>query len=188
MPKIDMEAYNAAEPAKDGGEFKRICAGGYVCRIQAVRTSTTDYGRTVDFVKEKQYVKLLWTPIEGEFTGYFDDAFYDDKDYAHTFYLSWKNLGALKRTCACIDDSNPGFDSFAAVNADDWDAFVGKKIGIVVGEEEYLGNDGRIKTRLTFPRAKSIQDIRDGKFKVPPLVKMEIDEQPQVAAYDDVPF
>lgn len=187
MPKLDKEAYDAAE-VSSGGEFKRICAGAYVCRIQAVRTSTTDYGRTVDFVKEKQYVKLLWTPIEGEFAGYFDDDYYADKDYAHTFYLSWKNYGALKGVCQAFDESNPGFDAYAAINADAWDMFVGKKVGIVVGEEEYVGNDGSVRTRLGFPRVKSVQDVRDGRYKVPELKKLPEQQQAAARQYDDVPF
>lgn len=169
MPKINMDEYNAAEVSTGGGDYQRMGAGGYVVRCQAVRTKGTDYGRTVDFISEKQYVKLIYDIAEGGLAGKFSDDYWagEEKDWGHQFYLSWKNMGALKNAIQCLDESNPGFDAMAAFQADNWDMFIGKQFGIVVGEEEYLGNDGTVKTRLTFPRIKSVQDIRDGRFKVP---------------------
>lgn len=193
MPKIDKNQYEAAE-AMGGGEYKRMEAGGYVCTIQAVRTRGTDYnGNEVDYVSDKSYVKLIWDVAEGEFAGKFSDDYWagEDKDYAHQFYLSWKNLGALKNAIQCLDESNPGFDSMAAFESDKWALFIGKQFGIVLGEEEYLANDGSVKTRFGFGRIKSVQDIRDGKFKVPPLKKLDGAEEEQPAkaeTYDDVPF
>lgn len=174
MPNIDMGAYEEATAST--GEFTRMPAGGYVCRIQAVRTEGTDYsGRRIDYINDKSYVKLIWDVAEGEFAGKFSDDYWsgEDKDYGHQFYMSWSNLGALKNTIQCLDESNPGFDPMAAFQADNWGLFVGKMMGLVLGEEEYRANDGTIKTRFGFPRIKSVQDIRDGKFKVPPLKKLD---------------
>lgn len=199
MPKIDKNAYEAAE-AMGGGEFQRMTAGGYVCRIQAVRTEGHDYGRTIDYVKEKQYVKLIWDVAEGDFAGKFSDDYWagEEKDWGHQFFMSWKNLGALKNTIQCLEESNPGFDAMAAFEADKWELFIGKQMGLVFGEEEYRANDGSVKTRFTFPRIKSVQDIRDGKFKVPPLKKLEGADEPSPSTgasgggegvYDeDIPF
>ena len=187
MPKIDMNEYNAAT-ASTGGDYQKMPAGGYVVRIQAVRTKDA---AGFDYIAGKQYVKLIYDVDEGEFAGKFSDDYWagEDKDYAHQIYLSWKNLGALKANITAIEESNPGFDAMAALNADKWELFVGKLVGIVLGEEEYIGNDGSVKTRFGFPRLKSVQDIRDGKFKVPALKKLPEDEQPkQAEAYDDVPF
>ena len=173
MPKIDMNEYNAATPS-GGGDYKRMGAGGYVVTCQAVRTKGMDYGREVDFAAERQYVKLIFDIAEGELEGKFSDDYWADesKDWGHQYYLSWKNMGALKNTIQCLDESNPGFDAMAAFQADNWGLFIGKKFGLVFGEEEYLGNDGSVKTRLTFGRIKSVQDIRDGRFKVPELKKL----------------
>jgi len=201
MPKINQDEYKAASAMT--GEYKRMGAGGYVCAIQAVRTKGTDsYGREIDYVNEKDYVVLIYDIIEGEFAGNFSTDYWvgEEKDYGHRFFLSWKNYGALKNTLQSLDESNPGFDSMAALEADKWELFIGKKIGLVFGEEEYRGNDGSIKTRLSLPRAKSIQDIRDGKFRTPAIKKIEGAESstdafvegktdlPPVSAYDDVPF
>ena len=56
MPKIDHNEYNAAQAT--GGSFERMPAGGYVCAIQAIRTSgTNSSGRLIDYIAEMQYVK-----------------------------------------------------------------------------------------------------------------------------------
>lgn len=195
MPKIDMNEYNAAQVSDDS--FERMPAGGYVCKIQAVRTSGVDgYNRLVDYVKDKQYVVLIYDIAEGDFAGKYSDDYWKDpaRDYGHRFYLSWKNLGMLKGAITCLEESNPGFDAMAAFEADKWDLFVGKNIGFVIGEEEYRANDGSVKVRYTLPRAKSVQDIRDGKFRVPELKKLNdglpTDSGAAAAAEDDedVPF
>lgn len=187
MPKIDMAEYEAAEVSSTE-EYKRMPAGGYVVRIQAVRTKDDDRG--IDYVRDKQYVKLIYDVAEGEFAGKFSDDYWagEDKDYAHQIYWSWKNMQSLKRSILCFEESNPGFDAMAAFQADSWGMFVGKLLGIVVGEEEYMGNDGNVKTRFGFPRIKSVQDIRDGRYRVPELKKLEGYEQPSTDTYDDVPF
>lgn len=186
MPNIDMNEYEAAE-ASSTEEYRRMPAGGYVVIIMAVRT--VDKERGVDYVNDKQYVKLIWDVAEGEFCGKFSDEYWADKDYGHQLYWSWKNMDSFKRTIRCFDESNPGFDALSAFRADKWELFVGKKIGIVVGEEEYMGNDGNVKTRFGFARMKSVQDIRDGRFRVPPLKKLEGYEEPSApSTYEDVPF
>lgn len=202
MPKnFDMNAYNEAE-ASTGSDFQKMPAGGYVVAIQAVRTKGNDYGREIDYPEEKQYVKLIYDIAEGDFAGKYSENYWigEDKDFGHQIYLSWKNMGAFKGSIKCIEDSNPGFDAMAAFTADKWELFIGKQVGIVLGEEEYLGNDGSVKTRFGFPRLKTVQDIHNGRFKVPPLKKLDggaaqtsttaAAEKADTtdAVYDDVPF
>ena len=188
MPRIDKSEYEAATPSGGGGDYQRMGAGGYECSIQAVRTR----GDGIDYVNDRKYVKLIFDIDAGPLAGKFSDDYWADesRDWGHQFYLSWKNLGALKSTIQCLDESNPGFDAMAAFEADAWGLFIGKKIGLVFGEEEYLGNDGTVKTRLGFGRAKSIQDIRDGRFKVPEKKTLapSQDAAPAADAYSDVPF
>ena len=195
MPKIDDNAYNEAQVST--GESVKMPAGGYVVRIQAVRTHGEDSNhRPVNYVSEKLYVKLIYDIAEGDFAGKYSEDYWqgEDKDYAHCLYLSWKNLGVLKNFVTCFDESNPGFDSKAAFDADQWGLYIGKYIGIVLGEEEYIGNDGSVKTRYTMPRIKSVPDIRAGKFRVPELKKLKESATPTqdnavpVDVYDDIPF
>lgn len=201
MPKINMRDYEEATAST--GDYQRMGAGGYVAQIQAVRTdgpASCGKGR-IDYVNSKEYVKLIYDIAEGDFAGRFSDDYWsgEDKDYGHQIFLSWKNMGAFKGNIQALDESNPGFDALAAFQADRWELFIGKKVGIVLGEEEYRANDGTVKTRLGLPRLKSVQDIRAGKFKVPAPKKLKDDEQGYNAApakadvsesvYDeDIPF
>ncbi len=202
MPKINMRDYEEATAST--GDYQRMGAGGYVAQIQAVRTDgPASYGKgRIDYVNSKEYVKLIYDIAEGDFAGRFSDDYWsgEDKDYGHQIFLSWKNMGAFKGNIQALDESNPGFDALAAFQADRWELFIGKKVGIVLGEEEYRANDGSVKTKLGLPRLKSVQDIRAGKFKVPAPKKLKDDEQSYNAApaapsgnggsvYDeDVPF
>lgn len=198
MPNINMSDYKAASAST--GEVAKMPAGGYVVRIQAVRTQGEDYsGRPINYVDEKQYVKLIYDIAEGDFSGKYSDEYWqgESKDYGHCIYMSWKNLGALKNTITSFDDSNPGFDAMAAFTADNWQLFVGKLLGIVLGEEEYIGNDGSVKTRYTMPRIKSVADIRAGKYRTPELKKLPDNQRPAQTSTvadpasiydDDIPF
>ena len=201
MPKINMRDYEEATAST--GDYQRMGAGGYVAQIQAVRTDgPASYGKgRIDYVNSKEYVKLIYDIAEGDFAGRFSDDYWsgEDKDYGHQIFLSWKNMGAFKGNIQALDESNPGFDALAAFQADRWELFIGKKVGIVLGEEEYRANDGTVKTKLGLPRLKSVQDIRAGKFKVPAPKKLKDDEQGYNAApakadmsesvYDeDIPF
>ena len=199
---FNVEEFNNATATSGGGDFKKLPAGGYVVAIQAVRTSGTDnYGREIDYLADKQYIKLIYDISEGEFAGRYSDDYWsgEDKDYGHQIYLSWKNMGAFKGGVQAIEESNPGFDFMAAFLAKNWSLLIGKKVGIVLGEEEYIGNDGTMKIRFTFPRLKSAQDIRDGKFRVPKLKTLDRgsstpadssgqDAQTAADPYDDIPF
>lgn len=179
MPKINKAEYEAAQAST--GDYQRMPAGGYVAQIQAVRTDgPASYGSArVDYVNAKQYVKLIYDIAEGDFAGRFSDDYWtgENKDYGHQIFLSWKNMGAFKGNIQALDESNPGFDALAAFEADRWELFIGKKVGIVVGEEEYEANDGEIKTRLGLPRLKSVQDVRAGKFRVPEKKTVRRDTQ-----------
>lgn len=201
MPKnFDMNEYNEAEAST--GEYVKMPAGGYIARIQAVRIEGEDgYGRKINYPEDKMYIKLIYDIDEGDFAGRYSDDYWSgpDKDYGHQIFLSWKNMGAFKGSIIAIEESNPGFDAMAAFSADKWELFIGKLVGIVLGEEEYIGNDGNVKTRFGFPRLKSVQDIRDGKFRVPPLKKLESSGElapstPTASAVDngvyddDIPF
>ena len=169
-------------------------------QIQAVRTHGEDgYHRPINYVIEKLYVKLIYDIAEGEFAGKYSDDYWtgEDKDYGHQLFLSWKNLGVLKNFMTCLDESNPGFDAKAAFDADQWGLFIGKYLGIVLGEEEYIANDGTVKVRYTMPTIKSVPDIRAGKFKIPALKKLKeaatstpagASEQVPTDVYDDIPF
>lgn len=110
------------------GSFDRLEAGAYVCFISGM----TDNAKG-------EYIDMLVDIFEGPRKGYFSDAFYADKPWAHHIVLSYKDtaLGMLKGRLETIAACNPGFDPFAAWDAGRLDMFIGRKLGIVFREEEY---------------------------------------------------
>ena len=42
-------------------------------------------------------------------------------------------------------------------------------IGLVLGEEEYINNNGEVKKRLYVKDVKTVEQIRNGDFKIPEL-------------------
>ena len=92
-------------------------------------------------------------------------------------------LPMFKRFCTAVSRSNGKyvFDG-GKVNSDE-KTLRGKKVGLILGEEEYEGNDGTIKTRLYVVREFSIDKI--GEQKVPELKKLKIDNAPAATTSDD---
>ena len=70
----------------------------------------------------------------------------------------------------------------------------GKRIGIVLGEEEYIKNDGSVGTRLKVRSTKKVQYIKDQRFRIPKLKKLEGGESAESSVpagfveSDDLPF
>jgi len=77
----------------------------------------------------------------------------------------------FKRMCSAVTKSNNGFIFDGNAHADE-STLIGKLIGMVLGEEEYIGNDGNLKTKLYVVKEVPVEDIKAGKFKVPALKKL----------------
>lgn len=143
------------------GEFNRPTAGGYVCMIM----SATD----VPFDKNTNkgdYLKIEYDILEGEFKGYYSEQFDKWGSWNGTFVRSYKEkaLGMFKHFINCIEESNPGY-KWAWNEA----TFKGTMIGLVLGEEEYINNSGEVKKRLYVKDVKTVEQIRNGDFKIPEL-------------------
>lgn len=161
MKKIDM---TNVEEAKDG--FPKLPAGAYIAKITAVED-----------ISAKEYLKVSYDIAQGEFAGYYSKGREEHPDWewfgAYVKSYKPKALPMFKRFCSAVTKSNNGytFDG-GAVNSDE-QTLVGKKIGLLFGEEEYYGNDGELKTRLyvrsEFPTDKIAEQ------KVPALKKIKED-------------
>jgi hypothetical protein len=101
-----------------------------------------------------------------------------------------KALGMFKHFTNCVENSNAGY-TWA------WDekSLVGKFIGLVLGEEEYEKGDGSVGVRLYVKEVKTVQEIKDGNFKIPELKVLK--NRPsapvnngftEVDSSDDLPF
>ena len=140
----------------NGGTFEKLPAGPYVCRI-------------VEMVDEpsREYVNIVFDIAEGEHAGFFSDDWGKSHPYAHQLKLSYKETaqGPLKGRLEAIAASNPGFDPFAAWDADRLDMFTNRLVGVNVQYEEYE-RQGQVRERIfAFSPIVPAQSVRDGKVQ-----------------------
>ena len=151
-------------------EFTRFKnpVGGFICEI-----------KTVEDVADREYLKIGYDIAEAlsedqkEFVGMYAKRKAErDFDYPTTV-VSYKenSLPFFKGFVTALENSNKGYK---------WDndenKFVGKKIGFVIGEEEYEGKDKngmpKVKVRTYVAERHSVQAIKDGDFEVPEFKKL----------------
>ena len=135
MKKVDMSNVQAA------GEFARLQAGAYICKITAVQD-----------VPDREYLKVSYDIAQGEFANYYTEMRSNHPDWAWigSYVKSYKTsaLPMFKRFCSAISKSNGNFVfDGGAVNADET-TLIGKQIGLILREEEYYSNSGDVRTRL----------------------------------------
>lgn len=154
---------NIAE-VKESGNSERLAPGGYICKY----TKVTD-------VADKQYLSMEYDIAEGPFAGYYKSLEESFGFWGGRCIRSYKEkaLPMFKRMCSAVTKSNPGFLFDGNTNADE-KTIEGKLVGLVLGEEEYIGNDGSVKTRLYVAREVDVDNIRNNKFKVPELKKIAV--------------
>lgn len=152
MKAMDLSNVQAA------GDFERLSPGGYVCRITGVQDNP-----------EKDYLLIEYDIAEGPMKGYYESLNKACGFWGGKFIRSTKEsaLGFFKRFIDCVENSNAGYHW-------NWkeETLVGKGIGLALGEEEYIGNDGSLKTRLYVAQMYTVNEIRTNKYKVPTLKKL----------------
>ena len=147
---------------QEAGESKRLPAGAYICKYTKVEDKP-----------DKNYLYMEFDIAEGEYKGYYAELeerldFWGGKCYRS---YSEKALPMFKRMCSAVTKSNKGFIFDGNEHCDE-STLVGKKIGMIMGEEEYIGNDGSVKTRLYVVREIPVDDLKAGKFKIPEIKKV----------------
>lgn len=162
---------------QEAQDFVNVPAGGYICMITAVEN-----------LSDKQYIRLEYDIVEGDFKDHFDEVYQRAGFWGLSSIQSYKEtaLGFFKRFITAVESSNPGFN----FNNDEAQ-LKGKTVGLVLFDEEYEGNDGVIKTRLKVDRARSVEAIRKGDFKVPSkklLSRTGVASSQSTDIPDDLPF
>lgn len=172
MKKVNLK--DVQEPT----DSKRLPAGAYICKLTKVED-----------VPKKEYLYVEYEIAKGDFAGYYEALNERLGFWGGRFYKSYKEkaLGMFKRFCTAVSKSNNGYIFDGETNADE-STLVGKLIGLVLCEEEYMGNDGNVKTRLYVERELSVDDVANGNFKIKPLKKLPEDEGgTDSASFVDVP-
>lgn len=194
MGLIDRKAYEAATESSGEGGIRQLVPGAYVCTVQAVRTEGDTRSGHWDY-RDKQYVKVVYDIAEGEFAGKYSEDYFvgfdgkplEEKDFAHSFFLSWKNYGFLKRRVRAFDESNPGFDALAAIDGEKFDLLVGKKFGVVLDGTVDLNDRGYDRWRFDVGEVVPVSDVRSGSCREP-----KVTDNRKAAATstdsDDLPF
>ena len=156
--------YDAVQASS--GEFARPTAGGYICKIINVEDVPMGANGKGD------YLKIDYDIAVGELKDYYKEA--NKKfggDWFANFIRSYKEtaLGMFKHFTNCVEQSNPNWSwDFATLEVD----LIGRLVGLVLGEEEYRNSAGEIKTKLVVKEVKTIDDIKNGNFKIPAPKKL----------------
>lgn len=181
----------AAEP----GNFAKLPAGGYVCKI---------YDARCDTVKGKGYRLTCDIDIaEGEHAGFFAKRNSTERGWDFNAKFKRYVVGAdrlitpsFKGFVNLLEKENPNFHF-------DVDNFEPQKlrdlvIGFTFGEREYLDKKNNVRLSTTIRYPESVEKIRSGDFTIPPVEKLSDDQKtPEVSAdefagtpvkSDDIPF
>ena len=139
----------------DQQEFERPVPGGYIAVICSV-----------DDNEEREYLEIRWDFAEGPFKGANRSTFERLGWWPNRLFRSYKEsaLGMFKAFKTALEESNPGY----AFDEADLRGLARKRVGVVLGEEEYRKSDGNIGRRLYVAQTRSVQAIEDGDYKVPP--------------------
>lgn len=135
--------------------------GGYICKI----TSIADFS-------DKEYLKIEYDIAHGQYAGYYLQLWQNRQFWGGNFIKSYKELALpfFKGFITAVENSNQGFN-FDGKNEQ---SLKGKYVGLVLGEEEYKSNSGEVKKRLYVAEVRSVQNIKDGKYNVPELKKLNV--------------
>lgn len=158
------------ENVQEAGEFERLVPGGYVCKI----TKVTDI--PLDPKNGKgDYLNIEYDIAEGKYKDYYKQMEENLHFWGGRYIRSYKEkaLPMFKRMCSAIAKSNPGFVFDGGKQNANEQTLVGKMVGLVLGEEEYIGNNGEKKNRLYVKSEYDISSIRNGSFRVPEMKKLE---------------
>lgn len=145
-------------------DIRRPVPGGYAAKITEVVDN-----------EDKEYLLIRWEFAEGEFKGVNQETFDAFDFWPMAFVKSYKQkaLRFFKAFKTAVEESNRSYTF-----KNDPQSLVGKFMGVVLGEEEYLAKDGSVKTRLYVHEVRSGKAIRDGNFKIPDLKKLPANTTP----------
>lgn len=167
----------------EAGELKHLPAGAYICKI----IEATD-------VVDKQYLDIYFDIVDGEYKGYFTALFENTGKQYGRITRSYKDKGDsehvvlkfFKAFITAVVKSNPGYTW-------NWDEkTLNNKLCVVVFRDEEYKVDGVVKVMAKPFEIRSIEALKKGLIKIPPMKKLEPEVAPVVAPIEindeDLPF
>lgn len=157
--------FRTAQAAGEGNS--RIPAGGYVCKIVNAKCEEAQTG---------EKLVLALDVFEGEYKGFFQKLYETKKSsdaeakwpckYGQFTTTKEGNTNRFfKAIINSVEKSNLGYD-FAATNGNE-KTLIGKLVGVIFGEEEFIGNNGNVYTSCKPQSFRSVETIRSGEYTVP---------------------
>ena len=191
--------YDSTKAYDGTGGYSPLPVGGHICRIVGARATKSRNGN--DMI-EVAFDISEGSEFDGKFKERFDyirkskaDAKWPNGGMFRTGVLTadGKTSGYFKGLITAVEESNPGY-SFKGSGCNE-DTMKGKLIGFNFGEEDYKGNDGKIRTSIKPFYAVSVQTVRDGieppkkkEYKPKPGESMVAQGFTEVNEPDDLPF
>ena len=174
-----MEKPKFYDEAQVLGEFTPINLGGHKLVIMKVEEVTANNGN--------QYLKISFDTAKDDVQpNYYSNAYknntMDNKKWSGVTTVfptdkDGKTSKSFKTFCTAVEHSNTGFKMVWGEQF--CNALKGKSVGGVFGEEEYIGNDGTVKTARKLFWFRGTDKVMDA--EVP--AKRTVDA-PQQAGYD----
>ena len=161
-----LKGYDEAQAIT--GEYEKLNAGGYICKIKSAKEEKSKTG--------KRMLVIALDILEGDKKDFFKKRFDEDtrtekKWPAGAIYRQMlegeKAAGFLKGLITSIEASNEGFKW-------DWDEkkLANLKCGAIFGEEEYEKLDGSVGTSTKVKFIRTVKSIEEGNFKIPEIKKL----------------
>lgn len=174
------------------GDYKRVTAGGYVCKIIACQKEKSKTG--------KEMLVVNFDIAEGDFKDFYFEKYKNtprnqnnpqEPKWGGKYYilLEGENYeGRLKAFITSVEESNIGYTW-------DWNEqnLKGKLFGGIFREEEFEYN-GQILSNAKIWQVRSVATIRNGEFEVPrkkeyvPSTQEVATQMFQPITDDDLPF
>ncbi len=165
-----MKAFENWDSIQEAGEFERPEPGAYIARIEHVED-----------VEKKEYLRIEWDFSEGAYKGANQDTFDRAGFWPISFIRSYKEKawGFFKAFISAVEASNPSYRFHP--ERPDPAGLEGKLVGVVLGEEEYIKNNGSVGERLYVAQVRSVKAIQEGDFTPPAKKLLDASQRPKTA-------
>lgn len=170
---IHIDNWDAIEE-RQPGEYSNPIPGAYTAVIIGVND-----------IMDKEYLEIQWDFADGEYQGFNMDTYTRAGFWPTLLRRSYKTkaLGYFKAFKTAVEKSNPGyrFDDRNIQTLRD------KRMGVILGEEEYQKKDGTVGQRLYVYQVHSLDTIHDGNFTVPELKRLKPQQSARQPSYTPPP-